>query len=124
MSELSGTGDDAPPSDAEREELVTVLRRHVADGRLDLTTFDDRVTRMYAATTREQVRAVLADLPPLPASGTGRRDRRRRRRRHGEGGVAPHWVATDEVFRDPTSGRVMRVWIDPADGSRHYAETL
>ena len=34
-----------------------------------------------------------------------------------------HWVATDEVFRDPTSGRVMRVWVDPTDGSRHYAET-
>jgi hypothetical protein len=37
--------------------------------------------------------------------------------------VQPHWVATDEVFRDPTSGRVMRVWVDPTDGTRHYAET-
>jgi hypothetical protein len=35
--------------------------------------------------------------------------------------VRPHWVATDEVFRDPVSGRVMRVWIDPTDASRHYA---
>jgi len=42
-------------------------------------------------------------------------------RRHGES-YAPmqSWVATDEVFRDPTTNRLMRVWIDPADGSRHY----
>ncbi|MDQ6724647.1 MAG: hypothetical protein M3066_00490 [Actinomycetota bacterium] len=42
-------------------------------------------------------------------------------RRHGESGVAAaDWRRTDEVFRDPSSGRLMRVWLDPADGSRHY----
>jgi hypothetical protein len=30
------------------------------------------------------------------------------------------WVKTDEVFEDPRSGRTVRVWIDPADGSSHY----
>ncbi|HYT29886.1 MAG TPA: hypothetical protein VEN82_03850 [Actinomycetota bacterium] len=30
------------------------------------------------------------------------------------------WRATDEVFRDPSTERVMRVCVDPADGSRHY----
>ena len=30
------------------------------------------------------------------------------------------WRPTPERFRDPTTERVMRVWIDPADGSRHY----
>ncbi len=42
-------------------------------------------------------------------------------RRHGES-EAPisGWVATDEVFRDPTTNRLMRVWVDPSDGSRHY----
>ena len=30
------------------------------------------------------------------------------------------WQRTPEVFRDPSSGRMMRVWVDPADGSRHY----
>jgi hypothetical protein len=29
-------------------------------------------------------------------------------------------VATRERFRDPASGVVMRVWLDPADQSRHY----
>jgi len=42
-------------------------------------------------------------------------------RRHGESPVAAEtWQPTDEVFRDPSSSRVMRVWIDPTDGSRHY----
>ncbi len=42
-------------------------------------------------------------------------------RRHGESDVPMQgWVATDEVFRDPTTNRLMRVWVDPADGSRHY----
>jgi hypothetical protein len=42
-------------------------------------------------------------------------------RRHGEASVpAGNWTRTDEVFRDPSSGRLMRVWLDPADGTRHY----
>jgi DNA-binding SARP family transcriptional activator len=30
------------------------------------------------------------------------------------------WVPTAERFRDPSSGVIMRVWIDPSDESRHY----
>jgi hypothetical protein len=30
------------------------------------------------------------------------------------------WQRTPEVFRDPSTGRIMRVWVDPGDGSRHY----
>jgi hypothetical protein len=42
-------------------------------------------------------------------------------RRHGEAPAAqPQWQRTDEVFVDPTTRRRMRVWEDPADGSRHY----
>jgi len=29
-------------------------------------------------------------------------------------------VPTDERFRDPTTRAIMRVWVDPADLSRHY----
>ena len=43
-------------------------------------------------------------------------------RRHGEAsGPAPGWQRTDEVFNDPSTNRVMRVWLD-ADGDRHYVE--
>jgi uncharacterized protein DUF1707 len=109
---------DAPIGDREREQLELALRRHVADGRLDLPAFDIRVTQLYRAATRAQARAALAGLPPLEAPPV-----RRRGKRHGEAATpAPHWVATDEVFRDPSTGRVMRVWVDPTDGTRHYAE--
>ena len=41
--------------------------------------------------------------------------------RHGHADVpAAHWRRTDEVFRDPASGRPTRVWVDPTDQSRHY----
>jgi hypothetical protein len=40
--------------------------------------------------------------------------------RHGE---APRpetgWTATDEVFKDPVTDRIMRVWADES-GQRHY----
>ena len=41
-------------------------------------------------------------------------------KRHGESANAhADWSATDERFRDPSTGRLMRVWLD-RDGSRHY----
>jgi len=42
-------------------------------------------------------------------------------RRHGESpGPEEGWTRTEEVFRDPSTDRIMRVWVDPKDGSRHY----
>lgn len=42
-------------------------------------------------------------------------------RRHGESQApSEDWQRTGEVFRDPTTRRLMRVWVDPRDGSRHY----
>jgi hypothetical protein len=41
-------------------------------------------------------------------------------KRHGEApGPQPGWAPTAEIFRDPGSGRLMRVWTDPG-GGRHY----
>jgi hypothetical protein len=41
-------------------------------------------------------------------------------RRHGESPTAhPNWSPTEERFRDPSTGRLMRVWLD-RDGARHY----
>jgi hypothetical protein len=33
---------------------------------------------------------------------------------------AARWERTNEVIRDPFTNRTVRVWVDPADGSRHY----
>ncbi len=112
--------DDGPVSEQEQERLLEALRRHLAAGRLDLVQFDDRVARLYRAQTRAGARTALEGLPLLEAAAP---QVRRSRRRRGEGApVQQHWVATEEVFRDPSSGRVMRVWVDPTDGTRHYAE--
>jgi hypothetical protein len=32
----------------------------------------------------------------------------------------PGWMPTKERFIDPSTGRVMRVGVDPADHTRHY----
>ena len=112
--------DDGLVPDAEREKLLQALLRHVAEGRLELEQFDARAARLYGAQNSAQARAALDGLPLLAAPTP---PGRRARRRHGEGeSTQPHWVATGEVFRDPTSGRVMRVWVDPTDGTRHYGE--
>jgi hypothetical protein len=41
-------------------------------------------------------------------------------RRHGESdNPGAGWTATEEVFKDPVTDRIMRVWADQA-GQRHY----
>jgi Na+-transporting methylmalonyl-CoA/oxaloacetate decarboxylase gamma subunit len=41
-------------------------------------------------------------------------------RRHGENDrPQPGWRSTEEVFNDPSTNRVMRVWLDQK-GERHY----
>jgi hypothetical protein len=42
----------------------------------------------------------------------------RRYRGHGQGSFKP----TGEVFRDPTSGKMTRVFEDPSTGQRQYRE--
>jgi hypothetical protein len=34
--------------------------------------------------------------------------------------LEPRFQPTDEAFVDPTSGRQMRVWLDPRSGERRY----
>ncbi|HUP87093.1 MAG TPA: DUF1707 domain-containing protein [Acidimicrobiales bacterium] len=104
-------------TDAEGEAVVEVLRRHLLDDRITLDDYADRVGAIWAADGRESLDAVLADLPRLPPAAPVRVAGRR----HGEGAVPDvTWRPTAERFRDPTTGRVMRVWVDVADGARHY----
>lgn len=63
-------------SDAERDQFVQELGRHLGAGRLDLAEYDDRVAQVYKSATREELKAVLADLPatsPARAATPGRR---------------------------------------------------
>jgi len=105
-------------TDAERSALVDSLRRHLIDQRIDLDDFERRLDALNRSRTRAEADTVFADLPLLAGTAA---TRRRRRRRHGHADTpAPTWRPTHEVFRDPASGRLTRVWVDPLDGSRHY----
>ena len=115
--------------DADRDRLVAVLREHYALGRFDLDEFSRRAEIVLAAGYADEAAAALHDLPPLDPSAPGPRTGpqagpsagRKGRRRHAQSASpGPGWVPTTERFRDPSSGTVMRVWLDPADQSRHY----
>jgi hypothetical protein len=54
-------------SDEDRDAAADVLAEAVATGRLSLADHDARLDALYAATTAEQVAAVVADLPARPA---------------------------------------------------------
>ena len=102
-----------PAGDADRDGFIAQLREQFALGRIDEAELDRRVGVVLAAEFVDEAAGAVADLPVLAGPGTvGHRPRR-----HGHGQAAkpePGWVPTSERFRDPTSGVVMRVWLDPA----------
>ena len=109
--------------EAGRERLIGLLREHYAAGRLDLDDLRRRVGVVLGAAYTDEAAAALAGLPSSPAAGEpgANRGRRGHRGRHAQTAEPrPGWVSTPERFRDPSSGTIMRVWTDPADGSRHY----
>lgn len=66
-------------SDAERDAVVRRLAAHLAEGRIDLAEYDQRVAAVYATATREDLNLVLTDLPAAPkrvAVADGNRRRR------------------------------------------------
>jgi DUF1707 SHOCT-like domain len=113
-------------SDADRERLVALPREHYANGLFGLDELDRRVGTVLSAQFLDEAAAAVADLPGTSGTGTPgsgitapRRARRRRGHAHADQPAAG-WVPTGERFRDPSTSTVMRVWIDPADQSRHY----
>jgi len=132
---VPGPGGPRPlAAEADRERLVALLREHYAVGLFGLDELDRRVGLVLSARYLDEAAAAVADLPGVPAPGTAavgsatpghaggaapRRGRARRGHAHADRPGAG-WIPTDERFRDPASRTVMRVWIDPADQSRHY----
>jgi hypothetical protein len=136
---MEGEGGSAARSrvrmgDAERERFFAIIRDHYAAGRIDLAEVRRRTEIVVSACYADEADAALAELPVIapvigqPSSGARASDGARA----GRGGLfarrghaqtvrpAAGWVRTSERFRDPSSGVIMRVWTDPADGSRHY----
>jgi Domain of unknown function (DUF1707) len=125
----SGGGPRPLAAEADRERLVALLREHYAVGLFALDELDRRVGVVLSARYLDEAAAAVADLPGLPAAASGtapppgtaapRRAKRRRGHAHADRPAAG-WIPTDERFRDPATRAVMRVWVDPADQSRHY----
>jgi len=141
-----GAGGPRPlAAEADRERLLVLLREHYAAGLFSLEDLDHRVGVVLGAQYLDEAAAAVADLPGAPAAGpaaalgsgpavpgpatpagspstmAGRSAPRRVRRGHAHADQpAAGWIPTDERFRDPTSRAIMRVWIDPADQTRHY----
>ena len=129
---MTGTPPPAPPpgprsvlEEAGRERLLSLLREHYARGHLDLDEMSRRVGVVLAAAYADQAAAAVTDLPLLGAGSAGpavaRASRPGQRRRHAQRAEPDAgWVPTPERFRDPSTQAIMRVWVDPADLSRHY----
>ena len=66
------------------------------------------VTAIWERTRYRSEAAERASAPPGPGGGEPAAP------------LDPRFRATDERFVDPTSGRVMRVYADPASGERRY----
>jgi hypothetical protein len=140
---MTGAGGPDPSpririGNTEREQLSATLREHYAEGRLTLDELRLRIEIVLAAQYADQAAAALAELPALAGSGinapavaandpAGRRSADRSgqrgllsRRGHAESAQPdPGWERTAERFRDPSSGVIMRVWVD-SGGARHY----
>ena len=114
--------------EADRERLLGLLREHYARGQLDLDEMSRRVGIVLASAYSDEAAVAVTDLPPLPRVASGEppparasRGRLGQRRRHAQRPEPDAgWVPTPERFRDPSTRTIMRVWIDPADLSRHY----
>jgi hypothetical protein len=124
---VPGPGGPRPlAADADRERLVVLLREHYAVGLFGLDELDRRVGMVLSAQYLDEAAAAVADLPRVAApgaapQGTAAPRPAKQRRGHGQAArPAAGWIPTDERFRDPTTRAVIRVWIDPADQSRHY----
>jgi hypothetical protein len=65
MSDVTTQPADQPirASDSERDQVVAQLQRHFTDGRLTQDELEERVGAALAARTRDQLRALTADLP-------------------------------------------------------------
>src|SRR4051812_9574290 len=56
--------------DTDRAALASVLGRHMADGRLTVAEYDERVARAYAARTYGDLDELTADLPAIDGGRT------------------------------------------------------
>jgi hypothetical protein len=109
---------DLRASDHDREQAAAALSAHYAAGRLDDGELDERLNAVYAARTESDLAAILADLPPLPASqlqaraqfAARRRRLQRRTLQESGGGLVPFGICT-AVWAASGGGYFWPLWV-------------
>lgn len=89
-------------SDAERERIAEILREAVAEGRLEMEEFDQRLDRAYKARTHGELEPLVRDLPGVgsPSSAPAAVQPR--------SGSAARW--SERVGKPATSGGAFAFW--------------
>jgi hypothetical protein len=83
-------------SDSDRDQISGVLSEHAAEGRLTMDELDQRLGVLYAAQTRAQAAAIVADLPALAGPRTPGRPHVANE--HDEAApTLPEWLTFDRV---------------------------
>lgn len=93
---------DMRASDAERERIAEVLREAVAEGRLEMEEFDQRLDRAYRARTHGELEPLVRDLPGAGSSSAAPAVVRPR------SGSAARWP--ERIGRPATSGGAFAFW--------------
>jgi hypothetical protein len=106
-------------SDQQRERTAQELREHFAAGRLTEEELSERVQQAYAARTEEQLRQILADLPPLPISpqqhkaelAARRSQLQRRLLQEMGGGICLFVICLAVWLADGAHGQFWPIWV-------------
>ncbi len=102
-------------ADADREQLAQELREHMLAGRLTSEEFEQRLERVYAATTRGELDAVKVDLPLSPMALSAvlaeRKTKLRRRLVQEAGGAVGLWILLTGVWLAGGAGEFWPGWV-------------
>jgi hypothetical protein len=106
-------------SDEQRERTAQEIREHFAAGRLSEDELDERVQAAYAARTEDDLRAIRADLPELPATtaqlkaelAERRGHLRRRLLQESGGGLGVFVLCTGIWAASGANGQFWPVWV-------------
>jgi hypothetical protein len=110
---------DLRVSDEERERAAQEIREHFAAGRLSDDELSERLSAVYRSQTAQELRALRADLPQLPATPQQRRAELAERRRllqrrllqETGGGVAAFAICTAIWLTSGASGQFWPIWV-------------
>jgi hypothetical protein len=107
-------------ADAEREALAERLRDAAAEGRLDMSELEERLTAAYAAKTRGDLEALVADLPATRAA-EAEAEPLALKTKSGSIRKRGNWPVPSRIAAECTSGSIK---IDFTEAECHHREVI